>query len=45
MMRALHLKILGCMMAVIFPAGLIAADQPAAMLYSHGTARCSMAPT
>jgi hypothetical protein len=38
MMRALHLKILGCMMAVIFPAALIAADQPAAMLYSHGTA-------
>jgi hypothetical protein len=38
MMKALHLKILGCMMAVIFPAGLIAADQPAAMLYSHGTA-------
>jgi hypothetical protein len=38
MMRALHLKVLGGMMAVIFPAALIAADQPAAMLYSHGTA-------
>jgi hypothetical protein len=32
------LKILGCMMAVTFPAASIAADQPAAMLYSHGTA-------
>lgn len=38
MMRALHLKILSCMMAVIFPAALFAADQAAAMLYSHGTA-------
>jgi hypothetical protein len=38
MMRALYLKILSCMVAVIFPAALFAADQPAAMLYSHGTA-------
>jgi len=38
MMRVLYLKILSCMMVVIFPAALFAADQPAAMLYSHGTA-------
>jgi hypothetical protein len=38
MMRILYLKILSCMMVVIFPAALFAADQPAAMLYSHGTA-------
>ena len=38
MIRALYLKILSCMMVVIFPAALFAADQPAAMLYSHGTA-------
>ena len=38
MMRALYLKILSCMMAVIFPAALFAADQHTAMLYSHGTA-------
>ena len=38
MRRALYLKILSCMMAVIFPAALFAADQHAAMLYSHGTA-------
>ena len=38
MIRALYLKILSCMMVVIFPAALLAADQPAAMLYSHGTA-------
>lgn len=38
MIRALHLKILSCMMVVVFPAALLAADQPAAMLYSHGTA-------
>jgi len=38
MTRALYLKILSTMMAVIFPAALFAADQPAAMLYSHGTA-------
>lgn len=37
MMRALYLKILSCLMVVIFPAALFAADQPAAMLYSHGT--------
>jgi len=38
MIRALYLKILSCMMLVIFPAALFAADQPSAMLYSHGTA-------
>ena len=38
MMRVLNLKILSCMLIVIFPAALFAADQPAAMLYSHGTA-------
>ena len=38
MKRALYLKFLSCMMAVIFPAALFAADQPAAMFYSHGTA-------
>ena len=38
MIRALYLKILSCMMVVVFPAALFAADQPAAMLYSHGTA-------
>src|ERR1700757_1026869 len=38
MFRALHRKILSCLMILIFPAALLAADQPAAMLYSHGTA-------
>jgi len=38
MIRALYLKILSCMMVVIFPATLLAADQPGAMLYSHGSA-------
>jgi hypothetical protein len=38
MSRALYLKILSCMMVVVFPAALFAGDQPAAMLYSHGTA-------
>jgi hypothetical protein len=38
MIRVLYLKIVSCMMVVIFPAALFAADQPAAMLYSHGTA-------
>jgi hypothetical protein len=38
MISALYLKILSCMMVVIFPAALFATDQPAAMLYSHGTA-------
>ena len=32
------MKILSCLMVMIFPAALFAADQPAAMLYSHGTA-------
>jgi len=38
MMRPSYLKILSCLMVMIFPAALFAADQPAAMLYSHGTA-------
>jgi hypothetical protein len=38
MTRPLYLKILSCMMVVIFAAALFAVDQPAAMLYSHGTA-------
>ncbi len=38
MMRRWYLEILSCMMIVIFPTALFAADQPAAMLYSHGTA-------
>lgn len=38
MMRALYVKILSCLMVMIFPATLFAVDQPAAMLYSHGTA-------
>ena len=38
MMRPLYLEILSCVMVMIFPATLFAAEQPAAMLYSHGTA-------
>jgi hypothetical protein len=38
MMRALHLKVLSFMMAIVFPVALLAADQPAAMLFSHGNA-------
>ena len=38
MMRPFYLKTLSCVMVMIFPAALFAADQPAAMLYSHGTA-------
>jgi hypothetical protein len=38
MMRPSYLKILSCLMVMILPAALFAADQPAAMLYSHGTA-------
>ena len=38
MMSPLYLKILSWVMVMIFPAVLLAADQPAAMLYSHGTA-------
>ena len=38
MLRALHLKILNCLMIIIFPAAMFAADQASAMLYSHGTA-------
>jgi len=37
MKRAL-LKIVSCLMAVVFPVAMFAADQPAAMLYSHGSA-------
>jgi hypothetical protein len=36
-MRAL-LKILSCLLVLILPVALFAADRPAAMLYSHGTA-------
>jgi hypothetical protein len=38
MTRAFYLKILSCLMVIVFPVALLAADQPAAMLYSHGTA-------
>ena len=38
MMRSLYVRILSCLMLVVFPGALFAADQPAAMLYSHGTA-------
>jgi hypothetical protein len=38
MMRTLHLKILSCVTVVVLQAALFAADQPAAMLYTHGTA-------
>jgi hypothetical protein len=38
MRRSIYLKILSCMMVVIFPAALFAAEpSPAAMLYAHGT--------
>ena len=37
-MRPLYFKILSCMMVIVLPAALFAADQPGAMLYSHGTA-------
>src|SRR6202051_2009902 len=37
-MRPLYLKILSCMMVIVLPAALVAADLPGAMLYSHGTA-------
>jgi hypothetical protein len=38
MLRALYLKIFSCLMIMVFPAALFAADQASAMLYSHGTA-------
>jgi hypothetical protein len=38
MMKPAYWKILSCMLFMILPAALFAADQPAAMLYSHGTA-------
>lgn len=38
MIKARCLKTLSCLMLVIFPAALFAADQAAAMLYSHGAA-------
>jgi hypothetical protein len=38
MMKSSFFKILSCMMVMILPAALLAADPPAAMLYSHGTA-------
>src|SRR6202521_1038123 len=38
MTRTLYLKILSSVLILILPVTLFAADQPAAMLYSHGTA-------
>jgi len=38
MMRPLYLKMLTCLIVLILSGALFAADQPAAMLYSHGTA-------
>jgi hypothetical protein len=38
MTRTLYVKILSSLLVVIFPVALFAADRPAAMLYSHGTA-------
>jgi len=37
-MKTALLKIVSCMMAMVFPLATFAADQPAAMLYSHGNA-------
>jgi hypothetical protein len=37
-MRPFYLKILSCMMVMVLPTALLAADLPGAMLYSHGTA-------
>ena len=37
MTRALYVKILSILLVVILPVSLLAADRPAAMLYSHGT--------
>ena len=37
-MKALSLKIVSCLMVVIFPFSLFAADQASAMVYSHGPA-------
>ncbi len=38
MLRVFHLRILSCIMVVVLPVALLAADLPGAMLYSHGTA-------
>ena len=38
MMRTVYVRTLSCLMLVVFPGALFAADQPAAMLYSHGSA-------
>ena len=38
MIRTFYLKTMSCIMVMILPAALFAADQPAAVLYSHGTA-------
>ena len=38
MIKDLYLKILSCMVAVVFATALFAADQPAAIVYSHGAA-------
>jgi hypothetical protein len=44
MKRALSTKILSILMALLLPVMTIAADQPAAMLYSHGSAMLNGAP-
>ena len=38
MMRTLHLRILSYLMLAVVPGTLFAADQPAAMVYTHGSA-------
>jgi hypothetical protein len=38
MMRTLYVKILSCLMLVVFPGALFAADQAGAMVYTHGSA-------
>src|SRR5579859_286901 len=38
MMKGACSKILSSLMVIVFPMTLLAADQPGAMLYSHGTA-------
>jgi hypothetical protein len=37
-MRPLYSKILSCIMVMVLPVAVFSADQPGAMLYSHGTA-------
>jgi hypothetical protein len=38
MMGTVYTKILACILVVVFPLTMFAADTPSAMLYSHGTA-------